>query len=86
MSDENPSVHEANKVLRVLSGEKQKFTVRVHRKSGEIIEFQTDTTPSIRWDEQMRCLALCMYRMGSGGDHTIMKWEDGDILLSEPNP
>ena len=77
-----PSSHEANKVLRVLKGERLKYTVRVHKPDGETIEFQTDSLPIIKFFDEDRCLWLVAGNYGGGH---IMKWIEGAILLTEEN-
>ena len=77
-----PSNHEANKVLRVLTGERLKYTVRIHLPDQSVTEFQCDQTPMVKFFEEDRCLWLMG---GSYGGGAIMKWTDGSILLAEEN-
>lgn len=78
-----PSVHEANKVLRVLNGEKLKFTVRLHKADGSIVEWQANQKPVVKWEESARGLWV----MSAAYDgNTIMPWPEGALLLSEENP
>lgn len=84
MNSSNPSQHEANKVLRVLEGKTLKLTVRVHHPDGKVTEFQSNTAPIIKWNDEDRCLWLY-----SGTDYSntpCMKWPEGGILLTEENP
>ena len=77
----------ANEVTRVLLGERLKFTVRVHLPGkdgcGEVIEWQADARPSVKFFEEDRCLWLFQ---GDFESRPVMKWPDGAILLSEENP
>lgn len=80
---DNPSVHESNKVARVLSGKPLKYTVRVHNPDGSVVEFQAALKPNLGFFVEDRSLWL----MGSDyGTNPIMKWVDGSILLVEENP
>lgn len=84
---DNPSQHEANKMLRVLNGAKLKYTARVTMPNGSVLEFQTNKTPSVKWSEDSRSLWLRGY---AGDDsyegYPIMQWIDGSILQCEENP
>lgn len=83
MSTENHSVHEANKLLRVLVGERRKYTVRVHHPDGKITEFQADSYPKLKYDDEARALWLF------GSDYNanpIMACPEGVIILTEENP
>lgn len=57
-STDTPSQHEANKVLRVLVGERLKFTVRVHKANGDIVELQSNSPLKLDWNAEARCLWL----------------------------
>jgi len=75
----------ANDVLRVLSGTRLKFTCTVHLPSGEKIEFQAESMPSVSWSNEDR--SLWLYSGGGYGKcGPIMRWIDGAILLCEENP
>ena len=79
-----PSQHEVNRSLRVLKGERLKFTVRVHVPDRDVVEFQANQAPRIKFFEEDRCLWL----HGSEDGYTerpIMKWIEGSILLIEEN-
>jgi len=76
------SYHEANKVIRVLKGERLRYTVRVNLPAGSMIEFQAPDHPAVKWHDEARELWLCY-------DYTskpIMSWVPGSILLVEENP
>jgi len=77
------SQHEANKVIRVLSGNRLKFTVRVHKQDGSIVEWQADSKPSLDFNMQAQCLFL---QSGEYPHNPIMKWEEGMVMLVEENP
>lgn len=79
-----PSNHEANRVLRVLKGERLKYTVRLHKPDGEIIEFQSARVPMVKFFEEDRCLWLHMADDGYT-ERAVMKWIEGSILLVEEN-
>jgi hypothetical protein len=77
-----------NEVTRVLLGERLKFTVRLHlpgQDGGdhEVIEWQADNRPSIKFFEEDRSLWLFQ---GDYESRPVMKWPEGAILLSEENP
>lgn len=76
---------EANKVIRALTGERLKFTCRVHLPDNQVIEFQSDHKPKLHFQEADRALWL-VSNVGYGDDCPIMRWADGSILLVEENP
>lgn len=84
------SQSEANKVLRVIEGKTLKFTVRIHRKSGQVIEFQTDHVPDIVYDNETRRNWIKSKVKGDDSSYPeaypVCPWEEGDILLTEANP
>ena len=82
MTTENYSVHEANKLLRVLEGKPLKFTVRVHLPDGSKVEFQTEKPPKIKWNDEARELWL---HQGDYEAKPVMAWVTGSILLTEEN-
>ena len=77
-----PSNHEANRVLRVLKGERLKYTVRVHLPDQTVVEYQTNETPTLKFFDEDRCLWLFA---GGYGAVPTMKWVEGAILLVEEN-
>ena len=80
------SQSEANKVLRVIEGKTLKYTVRIHHKDGRILEFQSDHTPDVSWDSDLR-KPWIKVKVGDGYDTSpVCAWEDGDIILTEANP
>ena len=76
-----PSIHEANKMLRVLNGQRLKYTVRVHHPDGKVTEFQSESNPTVKWDDGLREPWLF-----KGYSEHIMRWPDGAMLLVEENP
>lgn len=78
-----PSVHEANKLLRVLTGEKLKYTIRVTHPDGKVTEFQSGHTVKVKWNEETRS-AWIHYTSYEGS--AIMPWVDGMVILTEENP
>lgn len=77
---------EANKAVRVLRGERLKYTCRVHILGAEqIIEFQANYTPSVRWNDQDRCLWLGQ-RVSEYEFSDVMRWPEDAVLLVEENP
>lgn len=87
MSEEqtkNPSIHETNKAVRVLSGKPMKFTVRIHMANGSIIEYQSDNTPQLDWSNDAR--ALWIKDGGYGGGGPVVQHEPGMVILTEENP
>lgn len=86
MATDNPSVHTANEVLRVLDGKRLRFTVRVHLPDGRKVEFQADTAPKIAFCNEDRSLWLFGTAGESYNSYQIMRWVAGAILLCEENP
>lgn len=78
-----PSQHEANKMIRVLTGRTLKFTCRMFYPSGACIEFQTDDQPKLDWNAEARAL---WYTQGGYGGAPICPVEPGMVVLCEPNP
>jgi hypothetical protein len=83
MTIENHSQDEANKALRVLSGKPLKFTIRLHRLSGGVVEWQSDSNVTVKWNDEARCL---WFTQGGYDTRPIMPYQDGDMLLTEENP
>lgn len=85
MTSDNNSVHEANKLLRVLAGQsaRLKFTVRVHRSDKTIVEWQSNNPVKVKWNDDARAL---WYVQGDYETRPIMPYRDGDMLLVEENP
>ena len=80
---DNPSVSEANKLLRVLDGVWKKYTCRLHYLDGHVLEFQSNAKPLIKWSDEARSLWLFDADY-SGSPMTV--WPEGAILLVEENP
>lgn len=84
MSTDNPSIHEANKVVRVLTGKQLKFTIRIHKADGTVVELQSNGVPKLDWNTEARALWI------NCGDYPstspIMPHELGMIILAEENP
>lgn len=76
------SQHEANKMIRVLLGEKRKYTIRIHKPDLTVIEFQSETVPKLEWQSEARCL---MITDGPYPGSPIMKWEEGVMMFVEEN-
>lgn len=82
-ASDNPSQHEANKMVRVLNGQRLKYTIRLHFNDGRILEWQSERVPQVKWNDQAR--ALWLYADGYSGD-AIAAWPDGAMMFSEENP
>lgn len=81
------SQSEVNKVIRVLQGGNvQKYTMRLFRKSGEVIEFQSDVSAyRLIWSEQTR--GLMWVGKASGYDNIdLCQAMEGDVMVAELNP
>lgn len=86
-----PSQSEANKVLRVISGQQARlrFTCTVNLPDGSKVEFQSESAPQVKYDENTRAVWLmCSYKSGQYDreSHPVMEWANGSILLVEENP
>ena len=80
-----PSIGEANKLIRVLKGERKKYTVQVHLPDGKVVEFQAEKEPALKWHHEAR--ALWLHSADSNYNSTpIIAWVEGSILLVEENP
>lgn len=82
MSD-TPSKHEANKLVRVLNGKPLKYTARLHRRDGTVIEYQSDHQPRLAYNDQARALWVCQ---GEYENKPVFPYEEGMVILCEENP
>jgi len=80
---EVPSQSAANKVLRVLTGKPLKYTVRIHKADGSVIEFQSNCKPDLKWDNEARSLWI---KHGEYDGTPIMPYEAGTLIMTEENP
>lgn len=84
MSDiDNPSVHEQNKLLRVLNGIKLKYTVRVTLPDDKVLEWQSDAAPSLKFFDEDR--SLWLFNTANYSSTPIMRWVEGSVMLLEEN-
>lgn len=87
MTIQGQSVGESNKVLRVLKGDKLKYTVRIFlpNSSDPAVEFQTNCKLKLSFCDNLRCEMLM--QLGTGYEEfPLMEWVKGSILLVEENP
>lgn len=77
-----PSISEANKLLRVLKGERLKYTVRVHSPDGNILEFQSESRVNLNWLEADRKVWIVTEYPSS----PICPFVEGMVILTEENP
>lgn len=83
MSVNEPSQHEANNLIRVLSNKPLKFTVRIFLPDGRAVEYQSDNKASILWLDAARTLWI----FSAGYDGTpICEYVPGSVILCEENP
>lgn len=75
---------EANKMTRMLAGERLRFTIRVHV-GKEVLEFQSNKTPDVKYNGETRTLWLMGYA-GQYECYPIMSWPEGAVMLCEQNP
>lgn len=83
MSESKASIHEANKLVRVLNDTRLKFTVRVHHADGKVTEWQSDLPTKVKYNDEARAL---WYTQGDYETRPIMPVKEGDVLLVEENP
>ena len=83
MSEEkqNESQIEANKTLRVLKGEKLKYTVTIHFKSGRVYEFQAKEMVKPEFNHEARELWLRV-----GYESYVCAAADVELIHNEENP
>lgn len=74
---------EANALVRILAGEKMKYTCRVHFPDNRVVEWQSDTKPALSYSNESRSLWLSTSKYSD--ESPIMAWQDGMILLVEEN-
>jgi hypothetical protein len=84
MSDQ-PSQIPANKLVRVLAGNKLKYTVRIHRDDGSIIELQTDREVVCDYSQEFRQPVL-MQMISDYKKSFVTLLRPTDIVLTEENP
>ena len=82
-SKEQPSQSAANAVMRVLVGKPLKYTVRVHKADGSVIEFQCDSYPKLEFHRELRSMVIST---NDYDNNPIMEWETGMVMLAEENP
>jgi len=83
-----PSKAEANKVLRVLEGKPLNYTIRVYRASGVTLEFQSNETPKLKFDQELRTVLLFgkVEQYDGNTEYPMLEWHPGDIITCEKNP
>lgn len=88
MSNDNPSQMEANKMVRVLSGTRLKYTIHVHKPDGSITEFQSESGPEVEWfsDPRKFFITVKLSKEYSADKVNVMEWEPGTVILAEINP
>jgi hypothetical protein len=74
------SLGEATRALRVLNGKPKKYTCRIHKPDGSVIEYQSDDAPTIAWIDPARALWI-----NDGYNSPMMPWESGMMMLAEEN-
>ena len=79
------SQSEVNEMVRVLKGERRKYTVRVHRLNGEVVEYQSDYRTQIGWHDTTRSFWL-QETLKDFSTGPIMQFEEGMVILCEENP
>jgi len=79
----NPSIREANKTLRVLKGEKLKFTITVYMKSGNVYEYQSNEMPKIDFDSKAREPFLTDHGYK---DSPVAQMSQVELIHCEDNP
>ena len=83
MSDEVPSIHEANRMVRVLTGERKKYTHRIHNPDGTVLEFQHDKGVKLDYSVESRSLWIFTSDYPCG---PVCEHKPGMVILSEENP
>ncbi len=70
-------------MLRVLTGgAPKKYTYTVHLPNGKKIEFQSDDSFVVKWNDSLREPWL----FSGYPEFSIMRWDAGSILMREENP
>lgn len=72
-------------MLRVLKGERRKYTVLILFKTGEEVEFQTDNQPNIRFDQDAR-INMLSYDAGGTGYTPVCDYSLVLLCRCEKNP
>lgn len=78
-----PSQSQVNRAIRVLTGERKKYTVRIFMPDGSETEFQSDKPASLRWNNEARALWIVNDEFP---EKPVMAYRDGMAILSEENP
>lgn len=78
----NPSQLQANKMHRVLSGKKLKYTIVFYMKNGDSFEVQSDGPPALKYNEDLR---ECMWNGGKYGSHPVCMASDVNFVHHEEN-
>lgn len=80
---------EANKVVRVITGRRLKFTVTILRKDGAVVEFQSDRTPDVIFSNEIQQpLVTCIVdpKDSYSTKLPIMPWAEVLAMHAEINP
>lgn len=79
-----PSQAKINKMMRVLKGEKMRFTLHILMNDGIEYEFQSDHQPNLAFDVETRTNVL-RYDAGASGYTVICPWDKVIICRCEKN-
>lgn len=75
----------------MIEGKILKYTVRVHRKSGQVLEFQSNYTPDVKFESDLRQTWITAKVKAEDANsypesYPVCPWEEGDVILTEENP
>lgn len=86
MSQQNFSQSEANKVIRVLNGNRLTYTVTVHHADGRKTEWQSNFVPDVQYNENTRRTWIREKAKKEGYDtYEVMPFTEGDVIRVEDN-
>jgi hypothetical protein len=78
---------ETNRAVRMLTSKPLKFTIRVQRKDGSVIEIQSDHPCKTDFNVETRSLLLVTKVSGEyGSEYPICDWSAVDYVQMEENP
>ena len=76
---------EVNQAIRILKGERMKYTVHLLMKNGIEYQFQSDQQPNVAFDDSTRTNIL-RYDTGGLGYNPVCAWDLVLICRCEKNP
>lgn len=85
MKDSTP-VQQSNAMVRLLTGEKLKFTAAIFKKDGSVIEVQTNSRIKVQWEGESRQCWLVIFPQDEYSSHLVCPEASVSHIITEENP